>query len=96
MTCSICKKDGHNKSSCGKLPKDPKPKPKAKEAPVAVQEEQEPDTEDVAMIRALATEVLNDLGAGHTDLIAPLSHDQPSPEQESQCHQRHCGSSVHR
>jgi GxxExxY protein len=68
MTCSVCKKDGHNKSSCGK---DPKPKPKAKEAPVPAPEEQEkePDTEDVAMIRALATEVLNDLGAGHTESV---------------------------
>lgn len=68
MTCSVCKKDGHNKSSCGKLPK---PTPKAKEAPVALQEDQEkePDTEDVAMIRALATEVLNDLGAGHTESV---------------------------
>jgi GxxExxY protein len=67
MTCSVCKKDGHNKSSCGK---EPKPKPNAKEAPVLLPEEdKEPDTEDVAMIRALATEVLNDLGAGHTESV---------------------------
>jgi GxxExxY protein len=63
MTCSICKKDGHNKASCGKTPVV-KEKPEPPPMPP-----QEPDTEDVAMIRALATEVLNDLGAGHTESV---------------------------
>ena len=69
MTCSLCKNSGHNSITC---PKKKLSIPLADcsnaslESPLDIPPT---DTPDVAMVRALATEVLATLGAGHTESV---------------------------
>jgi GxxExxY protein len=60
MPCNLCKLDGHNKKTCPQL-KQPAFNP--------FDEVEEMDTPDIEIVRTLATEVLEALGAGHTESV---------------------------
>ena len=65
VKCSACKQEGHNKTKCPKK-EVPTPEPESVDhTPLA----DEPDTPDISCIRKLATEVLDALGAGHTESV---------------------------
>lgn len=55
MPCSLCNHAGHNNTTC------PTRKPSV-ETPLT-------DTPDISFIRTLATEILDTLGAGHTEYV---------------------------
>jgi GxxExxY protein len=75
MPCGLCKQDGHNKKTC------PTIKPPVHAAVTAIEPAAPPapnpfdgldedvDSADVALIRALATEILEAKGAGHLESI---------------------------
>jgi GxxExxY protein len=66
-TCSTCNIKGHNKKTCPLLSVKPLPTYN----PFDEIEEMNPviETPDTALIRTLATEVLEALGAGHTESV---------------------------
>ena len=66
MTCSLCKQQGHNKNKCPEKPQPPLP---VEDSNVEEPLENKDDTPDIAVIRKIASEVLDTLGAGHTESV---------------------------
>ena len=75
MTCSHCKVKGHTKKTCSLLKLLPKSLPLPVPLPIynpfdsLLEMNPTLDTADVALIRKLAGEVLEVLGAGHTESV---------------------------